>query len=122
MSFIKSTGVVTDIAISIPNLVGGTDGRVVKISGSNTVANASNTDSSVELNTLLFKQNGIYYATGLITGLTSLSPGAPYFLSTSGIIISTPPTPTTLVRVVYIGFAINTTDLIFRPGTPISGV
>lgn len=122
MSFIKSTGVITDIALTVPNLSGGTNGRVVRVSGSNTVSDASNTDTPVQLNALLFKQGNIYYAGGLITGLSSLSAGSPYFLSTSGNITSTPPTPTSSVRNVYIGFAINTTDLVFRPGTPISGV
>lgn len=122
MSFIKSTGIITDVAITVPNLTGGTDARVVRVNGSNTVVDAANTDSAVELNSLLFKQNGIYYAAGLITGLSSLSAGSPYFLSTLGNITSTPPVPSISVRVVYIGFAINTTDLIFRPGMPISGV
>lgn len=122
MSFIKSTGVITDIALTVPNITGGTNGRVVRISGSNTATDASNTDTPVQLNALLFKQGNIYYSGGVITGLSSLSAGSPYFLSTSGAITSTPPTPTSSVRVVYIGFAINTTDLVFRPGTPISGV
>lgn len=122
MSFIKSTGVITDIALTVPNLTGGTNGRVVRINGSNTVTDASNTDTPVQLNALLFKQGNIYYAGGLITGLSSLSAGSPYFLNTTGVITSTPPTPTSSVRVVFIGFAINTTDLVFRPGTPISGV
>lgn len=120
MSFIKSSSVITDIALTVPNLSGGDNNRVVKISATNTVSNANNTDSLVQLNTLLFKSNNIYYSAGLITGLT-LSPGAPYFLSTNGTITPTPPTPTSNVKVIFIGFALNTTDLIFRPGIPIAG-
>lgn len=122
MSFIKSTGVVTDTAITVPYLTGGTNGKVVRISGSNSVTDAANTDSPVQLNSLLIKQGNVYYASGVVTGFSSLSAGSPYFLSTAGAITSTPPTPSSTTRVVFIGFAINTTDLVFRPGTPISGV
>lgn len=121
MAFIKSTNTITDVAITIPNLTGGDNGKVVRISGANTTVNALNTDSAVQLNSVLFKQGNNYYAAGLVTGLTSLSPGAPYFLASDGSLTSSPPTPTSTVRTLFVGFAINTTDLIFKPGTPISG-
>lgn len=119
--FIKSTNTITDIALTVPNLVGGDNSKVVRVSGANTVVNALNTDSAVQLNSVLFKQGNLYYSAGLITGLTGLSPGAPYFLASDGSLTSSPPTPTSTVRTLFIGFAINTTDLIFKPGTPISG-
>lgn len=122
MAFVTSTSVVTDIAITVPNLTGGTNGRVVRMSGSNTVVNAANTDSAVQLNTVLVKMGDVYYSQGVVSGFASLSAGSPYFLSTDGNITSTPPTPSASVRVLYIGFAINTTDLLVRPGTPISGI
>jgi len=121
MAFIKSTSIVTDTAITVPGLSGGTDSKVVRISGINTATNASSTDTTTQLNCVLFKQNGVYYASGVISGLTSLSAGSPYFLTTGGDITSTPPTPTTTTRCLYLGFALNTTDLLFRPGIPISG-
>lgn len=121
MSFIKSTSTVTDTALTVPGLTGGTNGRVVRISGSNTATDASSADSAVQLNSVLIKQNDTYYSSGLVTGFTSLSSGSPYFLASDGTPTSTPPTPTASVRVLYLGFAINTTDLMFRPGTPISG-
>jgi hypothetical protein len=121
MAFIKSTSVVTDTAITVPNLTGGTNGRVVRINGTNSVANAANTDSTVQLNSVLIKQNDTYYASGVVSGFSSLSPGSPYFLASDGTLTSTPPVPTASVRVLYVGFALNTTDLLFRPGTPISG-
>lgn len=121
MSFTRSTSVVTDTAITVPGLTGGTNGRVVRVNGINTVTDASRADSATQLNAVLFKQNGTYYAQGVITGLTSLSAGSPYFLDTSGNITSSPPTPSSTVRVLYIGFALNETDLLFRPGIPISG-
>jgi hypothetical protein len=119
--FITSTSIVTTTALSVGGLSGGTNGKVVRISGTNTVTDASNTDTTSQLNTVMIKLNNIYYSGGVVTGFTDLSPGAPYFLGTAGSIIATPPTPTTSVRVLYLGFAINTTDLIFRPGIPIVG-
>lgn len=121
MGFVKSTSVITDIAITIPNLTGGDNGKVVKVTGTNTVANASNLDNVVELNTVLIKQGGIYYSSGLITGFSSLSAGSPYFLGSDGSLTSNPPTPTSTVTALYLGFAINETDLVFRPGIPITG-
>lgn len=119
--FITSTSVVTDIAITVPALSGGTNGRVVRISGTNTVTDASNTDTPAQLNTVLIKASNVYYSAGVVTGFTGLAPGSPYFLGVSGNIVSTPPTPSSTVRVMYLGFAINETDLLLRPGTPISG-
>jgi F0F1-type ATP synthase membrane subunit c/vacuolar-type H+-ATPase subunit K len=125
MAFVKSTSTVTDTALTVPNLTGGTDGRVVRLTGNNTVTDASNTNTIGQLNSLLFKQGGIYYSAGLITGLSGLSAGTSYFLSTGGTLTATAPTPTsptsTGIKAVYIGFAINTTDLIFRPQFPIAG-
>lgn len=121
MAFVKSTSVVTDTAITIPGLTGGTNGKVVRISAANTVTDAANTDSVTQLNTILIKQGGIYYASGLITGFTSLAAGSPYFLAADGTITSSAPIPTATARALYLGFAINTTDLVFRPGIPISG-
>ena len=121
MAFIKSTSTLSSNAVVVPNLSGGTNGRVVRISGSNTCVDADNSDTSTQLTTLLFKIGDQYYAAGVVSGLSGLSPGIPYYLSTSGQIVSAPPTPTASRRVVFIGFSINTTDIIFRPGTPISG-
>lgn len=121
MTFIKSTSTVTDVAITIPGLTGGTDGKVVRISGTNTATNASSGNSVVQLNSVLIKQGGIYYAYGLITGFSSLSAGSPYFLASDGSLTSNPPTPSTTTRALYLGFAINETDFMFRPGIPITG-
>lgn len=120
-TFIRSTSVVTDVAITVPGLTGGTNGKVVRMSGSNTVVDASQTNTTSQLNTVLIKMADQYYGSGVVSGFSSLSPGSPYFLSTGGDITSTPPTPSTTVRVLYLGFALNTTDLFFRPGMPITG-
>jgi len=121
MSFIKSTNVNTDTALTVSNLTGGTNGKVVRVSGANTVTDAANTDTSTQLNATLLKSGGVYYAAGVVPGFSGLSPGSPYFLAGDGTLTATPPTPSTSVRVLFLGFAINSSDLLFRPGTPISG-
>ena len=121
MPFVKSTSTITSTAVTVPGLTGGTNGKVVRISGENTVVNAANTDSVSQLNTVLLKVDNVYYASGVVGGLTSLAAGSPYFLASDGTLTSTPPTPTSLVRALYLGLAINTTELVFRPGIPISG-
>ena len=121
MSFVKSTSVITDVALTVSGLSGGTNGRIVRMSGTNTVTDASSSDTALQLNSILFKQNGIYYSWGLIEGLSGLSAGSLYFLDADGTVTASPPTPSSSVRSLFVGFAINTTDLIFKPGTPISG-
>lgn len=119
--FITSTSVVTDVALTVPNLSGGDNGKVVRIIGTNQCTNASQGDTTSQLNTVLIKMHSEYYAAGVVSGFTSLNPGSSYFLSTLGNITATPPIPSSSVRVLYLGFALNTTDLLFRPGIPISG-
>ena len=119
--FITTTSVVTDTAITVPNLTGGTNQRVVRINGTNTVTDAAQTDTISQLNSVMVKTGNVYYAGGVVPGFTGLSAGSSYFLSTAGNITATPPTPSASVRVLYLGFALNTTDLLFRPGTPITG-
>lgn len=119
--FITSTSIVTDVALTVPNLSGGDNGKVVRIIGTNQCTNAAQGDTTGQLNTVLIKMNNEYYAAGVVSGFTGLNPGSSYFLSTLGNITATPPIPTSSVRVLYLGFALNTTDLLFRPGIPISG-
>lgn len=121
MAFVKSTSSVTNTAITVEGLTGGSNGKVVRVSAANTVIDASNTDSVTNLLTILIKQDGLYYSEGLITGFSGLTPGSPYFLGSDGSLVSAAPTPTTTTRAFLLGFAINTTDFIFRPQIPISG-
>jgi len=121
MSFVKSTNVITDVALTVSGLTGGTNGKIVRMNGTNIVTDASSGDTAIQLNTVLFKIGDIYYSAGLIEGLTGLSAGSPYFLDSDGTITASPPTPSATVRTLFIGFALNTTDLIFRPSIPISG-
>jgi hypothetical protein len=121
MAFVKSTNLITTVALTVDGLVGGTNGKVVRINGNNSVTNAAWTDTAAQLNAIVFKQDGIYYAGGVVPNVGTLTAGSAYFLDEFGGITSNPPTPSSTVRVLYIGFAINTTDLFFRPGIPISG-
>lgn len=120
-NFITSTSTITSVATTIPNLTGGTNGKVVRVNGTNSVVDAANTDTATQLNTIMIKMANVYYSQGYVTGFTGLNPGSAYYLSTAGNISATPPTPTSSVRVLLVGFAVNTTDLVLRPGIPIAG-
>lgn len=119
--FITSTSVVTDIALTVPNLSGGTNGKVVRMNGTNQCVDAANTDTVSQLNTVLIRMHDEFFAAGVVSGFTGLNPGSSYFLGLAGTITATPPIPSTSVRVLYLGFALNNTDLLFRPGIPITG-
>jgi len=121
MSFVKSTDVITDVALTVSGLSGGTNGKVVRINGTNTATDASSGDTSIQLNNVLIKVNNIYYSWGLVQGFSGLSAGSALFLAADGTPTATPPTPSSTVRSLFLGFAVNSTDIIFRPGTPISG-
>lgn len=121
MAFVKSTSTLSADAVTVPGLSGGDNGKIVRVSGSNVTVNAANTDTATQLQTVLIKINNEYYASGVISGFTGLTSGSPLFLDTVGGLTSSPPTPTASTRVVFVGFAINTTDIVFRPGIPISG-
>lgn len=101
---------------------GGTVGKVVRYTSSNTFADASNADTIDQLTGLAFKMNEGYYLAGsLVPGLSSLTAGSVYYLSTSGSITTTAPTPSGSLRLVVLGKAISTTTFLFQPGTPIGG-
>lgn len=121
MSFFTATQATTQIAQTVPNLSGGTNGKVVRISASNTCVDASSNNTTTQLNCVLLKSGNVYYSSGLVSGFSSLTPGASYFLSSDGSLTTSPPTPSSTVRALYVGFAVNTTSLIFKPGIPISG-
>lgn len=121
MAFVKSTNLITSTALTVDGLSGGTNGKIVRVNGNNTVADASWSDTASQLNSVLIKVDGIYYAAGVVPGLSGLTAGSSYFIGEFGGLTSSPPTPSSTVRVLYVGFALNTQDLLFRPGIPISG-
>lgn len=121
MAFVKSTAVTTSSAVTVPGLSGGTNGKVVRITTSNSVVNATYNDTVAQLHAVLIKQNDTYYASGVVDGFSGLTAGAAYFLGSDGAPTTSVPTPSSTVRVLYIGFAISSTALLFRPGVVISG-
>lgn len=121
MSFYTSTQATTQIAQTVPNLTGGTNGKVVRISASNTCVDATNLNTVGQLNAVLIKMGNVYYSSGLVDGFTGLIPGTSYFLSTDGNITATPPTPSPTVRSLFVGYAINNTALVFKPLIPFTG-
>lgn len=122
MTFFTATQATTQVAQTVPNLTGGTNGKVVRISASNTCVDASYNNTATQLNAVLIKSGDVYYSSGLVDGFSGLTPGAPYFLGSDGSLISTPPAPSASVRVLFVGFAVNTTTIVFKPGIPIAGV
>ena len=61
----------------------------------------------------------VYFGSGIITGLTSLTMGQPYFLSsTAGGVTTTAPTGTGKIQQ-PVGYAVNATSLYFEPQTAI---
>jgi hypothetical protein len=101
---------------------GGANGQVVRLSSANAWVAASRTDTVDQLVGLMFRQGNAYWPPGsVITGLSGLTAGAVYYLSTSGAITTVAPTPSGSLRRVVIGKAISTTALLFWPGTPITG-
>ena len=121
MSFVKSTNQITDNALTVDGVTGGSNGKIVRISGNNTVTDTTWGDTASQLNAVLFKQDNIYYAAGVVPGVGGLTAGSAYFLGEFGALTTNPPTPSSTVRVLFVGFALNTDDLLFRPGIPISG-
>lgn len=121
MSFFTATQATTQVAQTVPNLTGGTNGKVVRISASNQCVDASSNNTAAQLNAVLIKSGDVYYSSGAVDGFSGLTSGASYFLSSDGSVTSTPPTPSASTRTLFVGFAVNATTLIFKPGIPISG-
>lgn len=88
------------------------------------VRNADNTSSSKEAigfapAAIASAASGrVIYGPGLITGLSALTIGAQYFLSTVGAITVTAPTASGAI-VQKVGRATSTTELAFIPGEPV---
>lgn len=100
---------------------GGTNGKVVRVSAANTWVDASQADTVDQLRCLAFKTAEGYYLPGsYISGLSGLTANTVYYLSTSGNLTSSAPSPSTTVRLVAVGKALSTTSLLFSPETPIS--
>jgi uncharacterized membrane protein len=121
MAFVKSTALVTASAVTVPGLSGGTNGKIVRVTTSNTVVDASYNDSVAQLSSVLLKQNNTYYAYGVVDGFTGLVASSAYFLAANGTLTSSAPTPSSTIRALCVGFALNSTTLLFRPGLVISG-
>lgn len=122
MSFFTATQATTQTAVTVTGLTGGTNGKVVRISAANQVTDASSNNTTTQLNTVLIKSGDVYYSSGTVPGFSGLTAGTSYFLASDGSLTSSPPTPAANARVLYVGFAINSNNIIFRPGIPISGV
>lgn len=122
LSGTRRTLVLANLGLLPDSQSGGENGQVVRLSSANTWVAASQTDTVDQLVGLMFRQDKAYWPPGsVITGLSGLTAGAVYYLSTSGAITTVAPTPSGSLRRVVIGKAISTTALLFWPGTPITG-
>jgi len=114
-----SLGAATD---GVRGLSGGSDGRVVRYISSNTVTNAQNTDTNDQLGVLLYRSGGKYYRPGELVPGTSLTAGQSLWLGDNSTpFLTSAPTPSSSVRLVYLGKAMSTTTWHFRPGQPVGG-
>lgn len=101
---------------------GGTVGKVVRLSAANTWVDASQADTIDQLAVLAYKESAsAYVLLGLCTGLSGLTAGAVYYLSTSGNITTTAPTPSSTVRRRPVGVALSTTTLLIQPHLVVGG-
>jgi len=101
---------------------GGTSTKVVRYSAANTWTDASQADTAAQLTGLMMVVSSVYYPPGtLVTGLSGLTAGSVYYLSTAGGVTTSAPTPSGSVRLVVVGKAVSTTSLLFAPQTPIGG-
>lgn len=111
---------VRSLGLRAASQTGGTNDKVVRLTATaNTWQDATNADTADQLATLAFKSGGEYIMPGqIVTGLSGLTAGTTYYLSTAGAITSTAPTPSASLRLVKIGKAYTTTALFFQPQEP----
>lgn len=117
-TFCGNVGAATD---GVRGLSGGSDGRVVRISTANTCVNAINTETGLQLSSLLYRSGGKYYRPGtLVPSLSGLVAGQTYFLGDNTTpLLSTPVAIGSSKQSVFIGTAVSTTSLFFEPGKPV---
>ena len=111
---------VRNLGLRAASQTGGTNDKVVRLTTTaNTWQDATNADTADQLATLAFKSGGEYIMPGqIVTGLSGLTAGTTYYLSTAGDITATAPTPSASLRLVKIGKAYSTTALYFQPQEP----
>lgn len=111
---------VRNLGLRVASQTGGTNDKVVRLTTTaNTWTDAANTDTADQLSALAFKSGGEYILPGqFVTGLSALTAGSTYYLSTAGAITATAPSPSASVRLVKIGKAYSTTALLFQPEWP----
>jgi hypothetical protein len=104
----------------IRGLSGGSDGRVVRYTSSNTVTNAQNTDSLDQLTGLLFRNGGKYYRPGdVVPSLSGLTAGQVLYLGDNSTpLTATAPVVSGTVRQLRLGICLSTTTFLFTPQPP----
>jgi len=100
---------------------GGSNNQILRHSTGTTWTTAGNTDTVDLLKILVARGNdGNFYLPGNLVPWSGLSAGNYYYLSTSGNITTSAPTPNGSTKRVPIGYALTTTQLYFYPFEPIT--
>lgn len=123
---VMPSGIGTE-TVSLPTSENFSAGDIVNIYSNGGVATARKADASngrrahgFVLSATTSPNNASIYLEGSITGLSSLTPGAPYYVSgaTAGAVVSTAPTTATYI-VQEVGIAASTTVITFSPARPV---
>ena len=120
---------VPDVAAACDNLLavkrlatglsGGGNSKVLRPNGTGAVTEAANTDSLAALFPLYWRgPDGLLY-NGRQEVPGTFAAGSNYWLGTSGNVLTAPPTITTSVASLYLGFAPTTAKLWFSPSAPV---
>lgn len=110
------------VNFTIPGQVGGEDGKVIRLTDTpNTWVNASNTDHPEKLVAIAFRLAGKYYPPNSVIELGGLTPGAVYYLGSSGAYVTSPVIPSSSVVSVCLGRALNASLFLFVPSIPVAG-
>jgi len=100
---------------------GGSNNQILRHSSGTTWTTAGNTDTVDLLKILVARGNDSnFYLPGNLVPWSGLSAGNYYYLSTSGNITTSAPTPNGSTKRVPIGYALTTTQLYFYPFEPIT--
>jgi hypothetical protein len=115
-----TSSIATSEDLSAGNIVNVHDSSGAKVRKADASGGVAKMGVGFVLSSVTSPANATVYKEGTITGLSSLTIGARYYLSgsTAGAITTT--APTTAGHIVqYIGYAISATELVFEPSDPI---
>jgi hypothetical protein len=123
--FLPSTSAPNQSVVSSENLSAGNVVNVYNNAGTLNVRKADNAAAGKEANGFVLAgvtspaAGTVTFVGGVITGLSSLTPGARYYLGVAGAVTATAPTASGAI-VQCVGIALSATTLLFNPEDPIT--